>query len=167
MHINEITRLIKEAGEKNNYPEIMDWVDIRWSNRMTSAMGSAQKQYGRYVISLSTKLFARATEEEKIQVVVHEACHVIAGLITGRRMKHDHEWRQTMRNAGFSPDVYHSVSCTGLRKKVKRYVWECPNGCNTFKVSTRTHNNLMKRGGRCPSCKATIDFTGRDYILER
>jgi SprT protein len=167
---NEVHEWIKYACECNGNDDIADKIRLKWSNRMTSAMGIASfdPKTQVYTIKLSVPLFKRATEEQKRQTVIHEACHIVEvvnrgyvdwnGRVVYPRMSHGPYWAKAMRNADCKPDVYHKVSNDGLRKK---YIYECPNCCAEFKLSAILHNRCERGRHRiCGKCKSRIVWRG-------
>jgi predicted SprT family Zn-dependent metalloprotease len=45
---------------------------------------------------------------------------------------------------------------------VKRFIYECPNECQEFELSTRMHNSIVRgRHRHCRKCKGPITFTGK------
>lgn len=160
MTISEIRAIIRAACEVNGCADLADKIPVKWSNRMTSAMGKASYRIGGgYSITLSAPLFDRASYDERVQTIAHEACHVIDGYINDRRMSHGPTWKACMRRAGYAPARCHSVSNAGL---VRRYVYVCPNGCSEYRISTRMHNSIERGQHRvCRRCRSTIKYTGQ------
>lgn len=159
MNNEEVWAVIRETCERCGHPEIVDRICIKWSSRMTSSMGNASYKHGYYRIGLSTKLFRRTSLENQRNTVAHETCHIIDGIVNACRMSHGAGWKRTMRRAGYSDKRCHTVSNAGL---VKRYVYECPNGCHNFALSTRMHNQINRGTPRaCNKCHNRINFTGR------
>lgn len=159
MKLDEAWIIIRDVCERCGHPEVANLIAVGWSNRMTSSMGSTTKKSSNclYHVRLSTKLFARALLEEQRNTVAHEVCHVIDGVVN-YNLSHGAEWKRLMRQAGYSSERCHTVSTTGL---VKRFVYECPNGCQKFKFSTRMHNNVVRGKHRhCRKCKSPITYTG-------
>ena len=77
-HIKEWIRF---ACERNGVPELAQVILVEWSLRFTRRMGDATYSpinYGAR-IRLSIPLWPRASEEDRRETVIHEACHVIAG----------------------------------------------------------------------------------------
>jgi predicted SprT family Zn-dependent metalloprotease len=155
-----VREIIRETCESNDCPEVVDLVWFEWSNRMTSTMGSVSGGPTKgYRVKLSTKLFARADEEEQRDTVIHEVCHAIDNYLNQRGMTHGEDWKIAMRLAGREPCRLHDVSIEGL---VKRFLYTCPDNCHKFKISTRMHNQIAKGQERiCVTCKGDLSFSGR------
>ncbi len=75
--------------------------------RLRTAIGRSDPPRGR--IYLNPRLLDRYPEE-LIPTLVHELCHVVAGLRAG----HGPRWKGLMRRLGFAPDVYHDLDVAGL-----------------------------------------------------
>lgn len=155
MNTSEVKQWIKKACEQNGVPDLADEIKIQWSNKMTSSIGIARKSLeDDYTIKLSNKLFARATQQQRIETVVHEACHCIDSELTGARMSHGEGWRKCMLECRFDPQRCHKVNTDGLNT---RWIYKC--NCKDFELSTRMHNSI-KRGKRryCKACKGFLTF---------
>lgn len=161
MMYSEVRKLIQFACDANGRPDIADMIRVQWSNRMVRSMGYASRQlidsHNDYVIKLSTPLFARANEEQQRQTVIHEACHVIDSVVNKVHMSHGHSWKECMRKCGVQPDRCHTVSTSGL---VNRWTYHCPNCKQTFSLSTRFHNQIVR--GRLRVCKRCNTIIVRD-----
>jgi len=161
MTTNEVWEWIRFACECNGRSDIAGRIRLEWSNRLTSSMGNASKKAinDYYVIRLSIKLFARASDEERRQTVIHEACHVIDGIVNNTRMSHGSGWATCMRRADSNPERCHTVSNAGL---VKRFVYTCSDGCVEHAVSARMHNSIRRGKNRvCCKCRARLEYAGR------
>jgi predicted SprT family Zn-dependent metalloprotease len=166
MRLDEAWKIIRDVCEKCGCPEIEDEIRLEWSNRLTSSMGVSIKKapVKGFTIRLSVKLFSRASHEEQINTVAHEACHVIDGIVNGWRAPHGETWEGFMRQAGYSSERCHTVSNAGL---VKRFVYECVTCCKEFELSTRMHNSIVRGSVRyCRKCDLPIVYTGRVLGLE-
>jgi len=158
---SEVWDWIRFACDCNGCPEVAGRIKLVWSNRMTSSMGIASKKpfNDYYELKLSVKLFARASEEEKRQTIIHEACHIIDGIINRVKMSHGAGWAACMRRADCKPEVYHSVSNAGLNR---RFVYTCACG-QVYKLSSRMHNSINRGRYRvCRSCRGRLQYTGRN-----
>ena len=154
----DIRELVSDVCGRCGHPEVAERINIRWSNRMTSAMGNASKKRtnSQYLIKVSTPLFLRASVEERRQTVIHEVCHVLDGIVNNVRMSHGPSWKAMMRRAGVAPKRCHSVDNAGLRKTY-RYV--CPHGHREYQLGAVRHRNMQSLYGRkyiCGVCKAKL-----------
>jgi SprT protein len=168
---NEVREWIQFACDCNGCSELAGTVQLCWSNRMTSSMGIAayNARKDEFTIKLSGPLFARATDEQKRQTVIHEACHIIEaylgrydgwdGRVRYAKMTHGPGWAKCMRAADCDAERYHQVNNAGL---TKRYEYECPNGCHTFRLTARKHKeSQMGRYRLCCKCKSRISWNGK------
>jgi predicted SprT family Zn-dependent metalloprotease len=165
----EVRDWIRFACDCNGCPALADRIDIEWSNRMTRAMGrigrNGYEDVGgrRWKMKLSVGLFGNASSEERYNTIIHETCHAIDDYINcgwcSELEGHGEPWRRIMRKCGIEPARYHRVSRSGL---VMRHEYECPNGCDVFKLSTRMHNSVKRGRHRvCRKCRSRIKYTGR------
>ena len=152
---SEVRELIQYACDMNGRPDIAKLIRVKWSNRMTRAMGIASKRGEDNLIKLSIPLFLRATEEQKWQTVIHEACHIIDAVKNSVRMSHGRSWKKCMEACEVKPDVYHTVSCEGLRR---RWSYHCPDCKRGFELSTTIHNKICRGQVRiCLHCRTKIE----------
>jgi SprT protein len=102
-------------------------------------------------------------EEFFSQVVAHEAAHVIARRIFGKRIKpHGQEWQRVMRDVlGVEPRVRHQMD---VRRSVKReHAYLC--GCETYRhqLSSIRHNRIQRQQQvyLCRKCRQPLrlEFT--------
>lgn len=160
--IKEINELIQMACDRNGRPDIRGKIVLRWSGRMTRAMGKASKKARDhyYTITLSDPLFERATIDEQKQTVVHEACHVIDAVISGR-MSHGPTWKRTMRMAGVEAKRCHNVDRTGLQRAGSTYVYRCMACSTQFPLGPKRHSNMQAgRTYLCGRCRNPLVFVG-------
>jgi len=150
----KVDRWIREAFEAN---EAIGWDIVRWewNDSFTARLGDADAQKG--LIRLSTPLWARATEQERKQVVKHEACHLITRQRYGWAVSsHGPEWRATMRRCGLQPDRCHKVDRTDLVRRAPRYAVTCKCGANKSFAPTRFRRLLSGTQYRCKLCGSLI-----------
>jgi len=153
----EVRDWIDFAGKCCGIHSLNDLIDIKWSNRMTRAKGTACfYRFGkRHVIKLSRPLFARDDYDGNANTVIHEACHIIDGVLNGRMDGHGDRWRGYMVKCGQTPERCHSVDNTGL---AKRWVYECPGCGHEFNVSTVLRNKIARGSRRvCKGCRTVFD----------
>lgn len=162
--IKEVKAMVADVCVRCGHPEVAERINIRWSNRMTSAMGNASRKSmmaSQYLVKLSTPLFLRATVEERTQTVIHEVCHVLDGIVNNRKMSHGPTWKAMMRRAGVQPKRFHNVDNTGLRKAQKTYRYVCPHGHKAFDLGAVRHKNMQSPYGRkyvCPVCQTKLNW---------
>lgn len=131
-----IHRWIKEVCEANEKPELADKITWRWNKRMYSCAGQANLISK--TIVLSRILYNRATLEQRKWLVIHEACHIVAG---EQAKPHGREWRMAMTRAGAEVNRFHNIPT--------KYETSCPCG--------RRHTLSFKvikaiRKGKCFVC---------------
>lgn len=134
-------------------------VKVRWSTRMTKAAGMAWPR--RPEIAFSSRLWPRATEEQRRQIIIHETCHIIVGRNFGRnRDPHGSMWHTAMLRCGVRPDVYHNISVAGIAAGA--YV-QCK--CNREWTSRRLVQRIFNFPGliRCRRCKHGLSWQDVDF----
>ena len=139
-------------------PELPFRVRISFSGRLQSTLGRCSPRDG--LIRLNPGLLDGAPETPR-EVVCHEAAHVAAWLLHGRRARaHGAEWKDLMRSAGYEPRVRWAegtvpASVRERRRPVVVYVHTCPV-CRADWVARRTSS-----AWRCATCRDA----GRDGRL--
>ena len=101
-------------------PDLPDRVHIVFSNRLRSSLGRCSPRTGS--IRLNPGLL-EADPAILREVVCHEAAHVAAWLLHGRRARpHGREWKDLMRAAGYEPRVRwpHGALPAALRPERRR-----------------------------------------------
>ena len=159
----EIRVLIRDACIANETPELIKRIKFKFSKNMTRCFGLAYVRT--YLIKLSEPLWLRASEQERRQVVVHEACHIIAEYLARLRRKkissHGKEWKACMVTAGYKPDRCHSVDRTGLVKQYVKYEAACK--CSAVWVSHVRAGSVRRKRLYCKHCKANVKLTGKTF----
>ena len=121
-----VTPWVRLACHYNNVPELAQAIVIEWNRRFTRRLGDAVFNPITFQsrIRLSIPLWPRASPQDRMETVVHEACHLIAwhkfGLFVA---PHGAEWRQAMKNCGVQPDE---------RTTLIGQVWPADNGDSSF-----------------------------------
>lgn len=160
----KISDLIRQACEANGMPTLADKIRCVWNARLTRCAGRAKLR--EMEIELSPVLFERSSTAEKIETVVHEACHLIthARYWPIRTDAHGAEWRESMHLAGYPNAARcHKIDRTGIARKLPRIqaYCLCPNGIQiSTNLATRMRRAAM-RGGfyTCRKCIAKISLT--------
>jgi hypothetical protein len=70
-------------------------------------------------IYISSILFARASDYEQRNVVVHEAAHAVEYLRIGKAHEekaHGFDWETKVLRTGYEPEEFHRVDTTGVEK---------------------------------------------------
>jgi predicted SprT family Zn-dependent metalloprotease len=129
-------------------------VSVSFNDRFTSKGGDAS--WSKKRIRLSSPLWPRMSDKDRYQIIVHEACHIVAFQKHGIYISpHGKEWKQAMRQCGLNPDRCHSVDTTGLRRRMPRYPFTC--ACQTHMISKIKRNRFF-RGimYRCYHCHTQL-----------
>jgi SprT protein len=144
-------------------PDLPTTITVAFSNRLTSALGRCTPRTGS--IRLNPKLL-EAPREMLREVLCHEAAHVAAWLLHGRRARpHGREWKDLMRVAGYEPrvkwkgDPLASVARSSGRPSTL-YVHSCPV-CSASRLARRPVPRW-----RCQACR-DAGLEGRLEITRR
>lgn len=151
---SECSDLVNLTFKKLGCPELMGEVAVKFSNRMTSTMGYAyrKKEKG---IKLSKPLFDKATVEQRVQTIVHEACHIVQFVKFPKSKAHGPEWKSLMRAMKLEPKRCHNVDTTEFKVKKGGAVVKCPCRTHTFGA---TRMKRLRAGVKyhCRKCKNYI-----------
>ena len=114
-----IQEWVSFACEANGVPELAQVIVVEWNARFTRRMGDAlySPSTFRARIRLSIPLWGRASEQDRRETVIHEACHLVVYYKNCNAAQHGPEWREAMRNCGVEPQRTHSVDRTGLTRR--------------------------------------------------
>jgi SprT protein len=76
---------IRFACERNGVPELAQVIVVVWNSRFTRRLGDAayNSTTFRARVRLSVPLWPRASEVDRRETVIHEACHTRSSLCTG------------------------------------------------------------------------------------
>lgn len=79
----QIRKWIEHACNCNGVPTLVHKIDFEFNASFTSRLGDAKwdRKRKRGRIRLSTPLWERASEKDRYETVIHEACHVIVGFV--------------------------------------------------------------------------------------
>jgi len=175
--MNQIKTFTRAACEACGCPELFDKINYECSNRLTNSMGRAQvknrivqrwhpdkglhrKRITTYTMKLSTKIWARANQEEQEDTIIHEACHLIDYYKNGRMNGHGRVWKRLMRECGINtPKRCHDVDLTGLtqtRRKQPRHTVYCKCENGTEMGNTQYKRMLRGTNYTCKKCKTKV-----------
>lgn len=165
---SQIRKWIDFACDSNGVPELKYKIKFQFESSFTRRMGDAmwdrKKKQG--IVRLSSPLWPRASEQERYETVVHEACHVVVGYKNENRrvQPHGEEWKRAMLACEIQPNRTHCVDRKGLARNKKRMiVSDCgnPEVANKCRV-TSVQLNQLKCGTtlHCKVCRLNIDFHG-------
>jgi SprT protein len=149
---------IRFACDSNGVPELAQVIVVEWNPRFTRRLGDAAYSPStfRAKIRLSIPLWPRASDQDRRETVIHEACHIIAVYRFGFVAQHGSEWRLAMKNCGVEPLRLHQVDRTGLARKQRRFVLlDCPRQELEKKCRcTAREFNRLRRGVEfwCRNC---------------
>ncbi len=118
-----IREQIETACRACGVPDLSARIGVLWSGRFIARMGDARwdKRRGAGLIRLSRPLWPKATDEERRETVIHEACHVIADYRFGGRQGHGPRWVEMMARCGFTrPQRCHSVDREAIQERRER-----------------------------------------------
>jgi SprT protein len=153
--MQEIRDLVSEVFARFQLSALGSSVKIEFNNKFDARMGDAS--YFEHRIRFSAPLWPRATSEERRQVIIHEACHIIAQHMfwTGKtkdNTSHGPCWKQCMLMCGVKPDRCHTVSTKGLRDRV-----EAVCDCKTWEI-TKNRATFMSKGRTyfCQNCRGPL-----------
>ena len=93
-------------------------INIEFNSRFTSRMGDANANYMR--IRLSSPLWKVATEVQRRETVIHEACHIIDSRKYGVTTSHGRNWQHCMTMCGLEPNRLHCVDTSSVRQVRRR-----------------------------------------------
>jgi SprT protein len=164
MDDRHVREWIRFACERNMVPELADMILVEWNSRFTKRLGDAgySSTTFRARIRLSIPLWPRATDQDRRETIIHEACHIIVGFKHGfGPAPHGAEWKQAMGACDVEPLRTHEVDRTGLARKQRRFILlDCPHKGVEHKcrVSAKEFNRVQ-RGEEfwCKVCGLHLD----------
>jgi predicted SprT family Zn-dependent metalloprotease len=115
---------------------------VVWNGRLRSTLGRADYRGG--TVELNSQLLDR-NPAELVPTLVHELCHLAAGVRAG----HGPKWKALMRACGEKPVACHRLDLSHLpnRRRARRYLWKC-RACGQAYRRTRPDARRF-RCGRC------------------
>jgi predicted SprT family Zn-dependent metalloprotease len=114
--LNLIVRsVLRRLGEERWAPRVR----VVFNRRLRTAIGRSDPAGAR--IYLNPRLLDRYPRE-LVPTLVHELCHVVAGLDAG----HGPRWKNLMERLGYPPDTYHAGAARGARQAADRLVASRP-----------------------------------------
>lgn len=157
---DKIKSWIHFACQSNGVSALAPKIVFRFRKRFTRILGQAFAQ--RKLLEFSAPLWARASESERKQVVIHEACHIIAYFKYGYDIKpHGREWKMCMEEAGAMPLRCHSVNRNGLKRQYVKYEVSCE--CVTVWIGHVRAAQVREGKLACKRCKVKLKLTGKVY----
>ena len=91
--------------------------------------------------------------------VAHLICYKLHGWIKrGRGISHHGvEWKKIMRDFGCVPSTCHNLDVSKVKRKMREFLYSCPDCEKTFPISIIRHNK-MARGKTYSHCQESIQF---------
>ena len=143
-------------------------IEFSWNKRMTRTAGMARLTT--FEIDLSAKTFAVIDDAERVDIVIHEVCHLIAYSIYGLSIAgHGHEWKALMRKAGGKPIRYLGASTSKKMDAVvtvRRYEYAC-RGCSAKSYIRATDHKRFQRYYSqvvCNGCNGSVVLTSKKAV---
>lgn len=119
-------------------------VRVSFYPRLRTAIGRADPSRGR--IYLNPRLLDRYPNE-LVPTLVHELCHVVAGLKAG----HGPRWKELMARCGHTPEVYHDLDVSEFSARRRSWFWSCHSCGERYLRKTRVAHRY-----RCADCGGAL-----------
>lgn len=105
--------------------------------------------------------------EELSQIVIHELCHFIANNIKRSSQNHNAFWKTCMRKMGVQPDIYHALDVSTYKRKMKKYVFTCPQCGFTYYISPIKYKRIREGYVRilCGKCSKHLPLKPTGEIV--
>lgn len=153
----QIHDLINFALDRNEVGYLSNLIRVRWNKRFVRRFADAA--YGthpmRGIIRVSPLIWERASELDRRETIIHEACHIVAFHLHGNGIKpHGTEWKQAMANCGVEPVRCHTVPLFGINRF---HVKDCPQADRCY--VSRNKLAELKRGQllHCTICGMRVE----------
>jgi len=113
MHYKVMRNIIRHACEQCGVPELSEenQIVIAFFDGFAGTLADAELISGRGFIRLCARTWPSMSHRQQVELLIHEACHVIADYRYGHYKKytsHGPHWRLLMRCAGV-PDPRSSI----------------------------------------------------------
>ena len=137
---------------------------VEFNNRFTRRMGDASARKNHewrptLQIRLSRPLWARASEEERRETVIHEACHIIDYIINGEMCGHGRLWKRLMWKCGIRAERCHEVDRSGLARKRAKVAASCMCGAIS-EIGAIRAKKIREQNAvyRCRKCSTPVSL---------
>lgn len=156
----QIHEWIDFALDRNEVNYLSNMIRVRWNKRFVRRFADAGYILNptRGIIRISPLIWERASETERRETIIHEACHIVAFHLHGTAIKpHGVEWRQAMANCEVEPVRCHNIPLIGINQF---YVRECPKANEDRCYVSRRKLGDMRRNGtllHCLTCGLQVD----------
>jgi predicted SprT family Zn-dependent metalloprotease len=127
---------LRRLGEEHRTPEVR----VSFNPRLRTALGRAEPSRRR--IYLNPRLLDRYPRE-LVPTVVHELCHLVAGLREG----HGPLWKRLMDRCGLPAEVVHDLDTSDLEVRRRTWKWNCVSCGEDYLRKSRAAKYY--RCGRC------------------
>lgn len=132
MNSNDVMEYVAIACTLCGVDELTERIRVAWSGRFSARMGDARWDHRRGLgfIRLSSQLWPKASPDEQLETIAHEASHVIADHKFGGRQMHGPRWQEMMRRCGYqNPRRCHRVDIDEIRTRRRRRQLRAACGC--------------------------------------
>lgn len=131
-----VRSFLRRLGEEHRTPRVR----VTFNRRMRTAIGRSDPPAGR--IYLNPRLLDRYPQE-LVPTLVHELCHLVAGLNAG----HGPRWKNLMARLGYSADTYHDLDVEDITVVKRAWRWRCA-GCGESYLR-KSRSAAAYRCGEC------------------
>lgn len=157
--VQHIREWIDFALDRNEVGYLSNLIQVRWNKRFIRKF--AEAGYGacpiRAIIRLSPLIWERASETDRRETIIHEACHIVAFHLHGTKIKpHGIEWQQAMTKCDVEPTRCHTIPLIGINRF---HVRECPKAkAERCYVSRRVFGRMKNQGEflHCTICAMRV-----------
>ncbi len=137
-----LVRLARALGARLGGRRRLRDLIVVWNGRLRSAAGRAD--FSATTIELNPRLLDRHPEE-LVPTLVHELCHLVAGVRAG----HGPRWREAMRALGQVPQACHRLDVSGLAARRRVWSWLCTRCGESYERRHRAaHRFACSRCGK-------------------
>lgn len=148
-----IAGIAKRACQANDMPEVFNCIEWNFSTTLGNRAGRATYNQitKKGMIELSLRLWHLATEDERMDLVIHETCHVITLVKDRYASAHGTNWKDYMGVAGSQAKIFHSIG----RKERRIYQLNC---CPEGRIGPIQYLKLLvgKQAYMCAFCGTHI-----------
>jgi predicted SprT family Zn-dependent metalloprotease len=143
-----LARLARWLGRRLGARRKVRGLRVVFNTRLRTSAGRADGSAR--AIELNPRLLDRHPEE-LVPTLVHELCHLIAGVRSG----HGERWRESMLQLGFRPDTCHHLDVGGLAVRRRRWTWTCVGCGERYERASRAAHRYV-----CSGCGRGLRVAG-------
>ena len=147
---------INQSGSIKIPQELVESINIEWSNARSwcgYAMVVPKGHNQEVVIKLSKPHFDSRTNEDNMETLVHEFCHIADWYIFGEMSGHGTRWKYLMKLAGY-PNANRCARGTFIRPVNNMTLCYC--NCERGVYLGKTRINRIKNGSASYKCKKCL-----------